>query len=85
MTGDIRQMVTRALEDAGGIQYLTEQARENPGPFLALVAKCMPRELIADVGPNLADALLIAMDRRRAQIADARVVSVQDALPTADR
>jgi hypothetical protein len=45
----------------------------------------MPRELIADVGPNLADALLIAMDRRRAQIADARVVSVQDALPTADR
>lgn len=84
VTADVRAMILTALDHAGGVEYLVRQARENPAPFLGLVSKVVPREMIADVGPNLAQALLAAMDRRRQQLPD-RVVAVQDALPAADR
>jgi hypothetical protein len=62
----IRSMIGEALHRAGGVNYLVKQAHENPGPFMQLVAKCMPRDVIAtaEVGPNLAAALNAAMHRR---------------------
>jgi hypothetical protein len=62
----IRSMIGEALHRAGGVNYLVKQAHENPGPFMQLVAKCMPRDVIAtaEVGPNLAAALHAAMQRR---------------------
>ena len=42
-------MILGALEDAGGQKYLKRQAEENPGPFMTLVAKVLPREVQADV------------------------------------
>jgi hypothetical protein len=64
----IRSMIGEALHKAGGVQYLVKQAHENPGPFLQLVAKCLPKDVIAtaEVGPNLASALNAAMQRRLA-------------------
>jgi hypothetical protein len=45
VTGDVRRMVLGALEAAGGQDYLTEQARENPAAFMALVGKTLPKDI----------------------------------------
>lgn len=42
---DLRALTLRALMKAGGVDYLEQQARENPGPFLGLLGKVMPREV----------------------------------------
>jgi len=41
-------MVTTALKNAGGVDYLTQQAHENPKAFLPLVAKLMPNKIEGD-------------------------------------
>jgi len=41
---DLREMILGALKDAGGRKYLKRQAKENPGPFLALVGRILPKE-----------------------------------------
>ena len=47
-SGDVRAMVLKALEEAGGVQYLVDQSKSNPGAFIALVGKAMPREVTLD-------------------------------------
>lgn len=42
-------MITGALSDAGGRAYLARQAAENPGPFLTLVGRIVPKEIHATV------------------------------------
>ena len=49
ITSDIREMVLGALEDVGGRAYLAAKAENNPGPFLALVGKCLPKEIKAEI------------------------------------
>jgi hypothetical protein len=39
-------MILGALDDAGGQDYLAEQARENPIAFLTLLGRVLPREPI---------------------------------------
>lgn len=46
-TQAIKDMLRQALDAAGGVAYLTEQARENPGPFMSLIAKLIPHEVNA--------------------------------------
>lgn len=45
VTGDLRSMVLGALEDAGGRKYLAKQAEENPNAFLALLGRCLPKDI----------------------------------------
>lgn len=49
ITADLRDMILGALEDVGGRAYLASKAEENPGPFLALVGKCLPKEIKAEI------------------------------------
>lgn len=42
---DLRAMTIKALIEAGGVDYLARQAVENPGPFLGLLGRVMPREV----------------------------------------
>ena len=49
LSRDLREMVEGALADAGGQQYLTRQAHENPTAFLALLKGLLPKQLSADV------------------------------------
>lgn len=46
---DLRMMILGALEDAGGQKYLAEKAKDNPGPFMALLGKVLPKEIKAEI------------------------------------
>jgi len=48
VTKQLKEMILGALDDAGGQEYLKQQAIENPGPFLALVGKVLPTTLAGD-------------------------------------
>jgi hypothetical protein len=50
---DLRSLTLRALMKAGGVDYLERQAHENPGAFLALIGKAMPRELHTELSGEL--------------------------------
>ena len=50
---DLRALTLKALLKAGGVEYLTRQAVENPGPFLGLLGKVMPREVHAELSGEL--------------------------------
>lgn len=63
LTRDVRDIVLGALEQAGGVDYLVGQAQENPTAFLALLGRCLPREVTAEVQQTIssreeAEALL---------------------------
>lgn len=45
LTSDVKAMILAALDKAGGAEYLYRQSRDNPGPFMALVAKILPKEM----------------------------------------
>ena len=44
---ELKEMILTALGEAGGVEYLTRQANENPGPFLSLIGKVLPKEVDA--------------------------------------
>lgn len=50
VTKALKDMILGALSDAGGQEYLTRQADENPAAFMTLVGKVLPTTLTGD--PN---------------------------------
>jgi hypothetical protein len=42
LSGDVKNMILAALEGAGGVNYLKEQAQSNPTAFMTLVGKVLP-------------------------------------------
>ncbi len=44
-TAVVKDMVLRALEGAGGVQYLQAQAEANPTAFMALLGRVIPTQL----------------------------------------
>jgi len=42
---EVKQMILDALELAGGVEYLVDQAKEKPVAFLALVGKVLPLQI----------------------------------------
>ena len=50
-TALIRDMIVQALDDAGGVAYLVNAARENPTAFLGLIGKVMPVQVEGSDGP----------------------------------
>lgn len=42
-------MLLEALDRLGGVDYLMEQAKENPTAFLTLLGKIMPTQVVGDV------------------------------------
>jgi hypothetical protein len=49
-TKALKDMILHALEDAGGQEYLTKQAGENPTAFMTLIGKVLPMQIAGD--PN---------------------------------
>ncbi len=50
MTALLKDAILQAAQDAGGegglVGYLTLQAEENPGPFLSLLGKVLPMQVV---------------------------------------
>jgi hypothetical protein len=53
-TALLKDAILKAADDAGGadgmVGYLTTQAKENPGPFLALLGKVLPMQVEGGIG-----------------------------------
>lgn len=44
---ELREMIFKALEMNGGVEYLARQAKDNPGPFMTLIGKILPPNWVA--------------------------------------
>jgi hypothetical protein len=52
MTAALKDMILGALDEAGGQQYLVEQAHQNPAAFLTLLGKVLPLQVAgSESGP----------------------------------
>lgn len=52
MTRELKSMILEALDGAGGVEYLIEQAHAKPAAFLTLVGKVLPLQVTGkDGGP----------------------------------
>ena len=52
-TALLKDAILRAAEQAGDgdmVEYLTQQARLNPGPFLSLLGKVLPMQVTGEDG-----------------------------------
>lgn len=45
LTTDLKAMIRQALENAGGVEYLTVQAEANPKAFLTLLGRTLPMDI----------------------------------------
>lgn len=49
-TTALKDMILKALDQAGGAQYLLEQSEANPTAFLTLVGKVLPLQVTGEGG-----------------------------------
>lgn len=54
LSGDVKAMILAALDEAGGMDYLLQQARTNPNAFMTLVGKVLPMTIAGDKDNPLA-------------------------------
>lgn len=66
-TKQLKDMILGALDDNGGQAYLAKQARDNPGPFLALIGKVLPVTLAGDASNPLVVQIVRFADADQAQ------------------
>ena len=45
VTSTLKDMVLKAVDEAGGVAYLVRQADENPTAFMTLVSRVIPIQL----------------------------------------
>lgn len=48
VTRELKEMILEALDNAGGVAYLAEQAEKNPSAFMTLVGKVLPMQVKAE-------------------------------------
>lgn len=53
ITKDIRLAISQAFDQAGGVDYLVQQAHVNPQAFMTLIGKIVPAEVKAQVEGQL--------------------------------
>lgn len=66
VTGILKDAILQAAQNAGGgdmVEYLTVQARENPGPFMALLGKVLPMQIAGDNESPLAIQIVTGVPR----------------------
>lgn len=64
-TALLKDAIIRAATDAGNgdmATYLTEQARDNPGPFMALLGKVLPLQMSGDADNPVQFKVSISVD-----------------------
>ena len=58
-TKQLKDMIFEALSRAGGVEYLTRQANDNPRAFLALLGKILPLKIAGPSGDGGFDLRVI--------------------------
>lgn len=62
-TALLKDAILKAAENAGGgdiVEYLTQQARLNPGPFMSLLGKVLPTQIEGGDNPiNVVTKILL--------------------------
>jgi hypothetical protein len=61
VNSDVKAMILQALHNAGGVEYLTARAEDNPKAFMALVGRVLPLSLANQDGGPLAGVVLVPM------------------------
>ena len=51
--GQLKDAIIQSFYAVGGVDYLVQQARDNPGPYMSLVGKVLPKDINAIVDSNL--------------------------------
>jgi len=72
VTGQVKEMILAALDKAGGVDYLAEQADKTPAAFLSLVGKVLPLTIAGDAA-NPIKHVIEASDELLAAIATGQV------------
>lgn len=49
----LREMILQALDENGGVEYLAEQARNEPKAFLSLLGRVLPLQVTGEGGGAL--------------------------------
>lgn len=66
-TALLKDAILEAARGAGGkggmVAYLTTQATENPGPFMALLGKVLPMQLTGEGGGDLRIQVITGVPR----------------------
>ena len=50
VTRQVKEMIIAALDKAGGVDYLVEQAEKSPTAFLSLVGRVLPLQVSGEDG-----------------------------------
>jgi hypothetical protein len=56
VTGELKSMILKALDEAGGVEYLKTQAKKSPNAFLALIGRVLPLQVSGDPDAPLVPA-----------------------------
>lgn len=77
---DLQRTILRSLDKVGGSRYLERMAEEQPVAYMALLGKCVPREMRAEITAeltirqeirkNLVDSLVELMRQPVAEVID---------------
>jgi hypothetical protein len=59
-TQAVKDMITQALDEAGGVKYLVKQSKQNPKAFLALVGRVLPLQVTGDGGGPVKQSITIS-------------------------
>jgi hypothetical protein len=65
-------MILTALSELGGVEYLKQQARDNPVAFLSLLGKIVPREVAANVSLDADMALSERLQAARERLSQGK-------------
>lgn len=75
-TALLKDAILRAAQAAGGdgddgmVTYLTKQANDNPGPFMALLGKVLPMQVVGDADNPLQTVTRIELVALKAKKVD---------------
>jgi hypothetical protein len=59
LSGQVKEMILEALDVAGGVDYLTAQANQNPVAFMSLVGKVLPMQVSGPDGGSIPHELTV--------------------------
>lgn len=67
---EVKEMILDALTAAGGVTYLTVQAKKNPKAFLSLLGRIMPLQVTGEGGGPLVAIIKDYTGRKKQDAAD---------------